>query len=159
MFFGPAFIEENPSVLYNNCKEHLKAPMKVFIVHGANDWVCTPKNSIQIAQQWVFTNNYFFGGGKLSQRILRTPSDFQVKNVPKGYLYQEYQYSDSETGLIYIRHWKVNDMGHAISGGDPRGSYTEPKGPDASLFMINWFLGLDKSLTHHTQSCEADGTC
>lgn len=43
-------------------------------------------------------------------------------------------------GRSFAEHWEIDGAGHAWAGGQPGGSHTDPRGPDASRQMLRFFL-------------------
>jgi poly(3-hydroxybutyrate) depolymerase len=56
-----------------------------------------------------------------------------------GHRYSRTIYS-ADSGEALLEMWTVHGFGHAWSGGQPPGSFTDPKGPDASREMLRFFL-------------------
>jgi poly(hydroxyalkanoate) depolymerase family esterase len=58
--------------------------------------------------------------------------------VPGGHAYTRTSYGGA-TGTVLAERWTVHQSGHGWSGGVPRGSYTDPRGPSASEEFIRFF--------------------
>jgi poly(hydroxyalkanoate) depolymerase family esterase len=101
------------------------------VFHGDRDSTVHLRNSAAIVEQ--ATGAHAARPGLVEQRVEGWSPD------GRGYCCTAY--SDA-SGHPVAEHWVVAGAGHAWSGGDPRGSFTDARGPDASAEMIRFFLSV-----------------
>jgi poly(hydroxyalkanoate) depolymerase family esterase len=119
-------------------------PIPAIVFHGDRDTTVHPCNGDQVIAQCVPApprRETPPEGG-----LARQMSVMQGK-VPHGHAYTRTTYHNAN-GQPFVEHWLVHGAGHAWSGGSASGSYTDPKGPDASREMFHFFY-------HHRQSVAA----
>ena len=97
------------------------------VFHGDRDKTVHPRNSEHVVSQSLEQN----GTSSADASIERA-------QVAGGHAYTRTLHRDS-TGRVVLEYWLVHGGGHAWFGGSPRGSYTDPKGPDAAGEMIRFF--------------------
>jgi poly(hydroxyalkanoate) depolymerase family esterase len=93
------------------------------VFHGDQDGTVHPVNGKQVAAA---------SAGAASAELERGRS-------AGGRLYTRAVYREAG-GRPLAEHWAVHGAGHAWSGGSPRGSYTDAKGPDATQEMLRFFF-------------------
>ena len=100
-------------------------PVPTIVFHGDCDTMVSPVNGDEVIAQAK-------AGADLKRTINRGCSHGGVN-------YTSIVETD-QSGRTIVETWTLHGCGHAWSGGSPDGSYTEPRGPDASREMIRFFF-------------------
>jgi poly(hydroxyalkanoate) depolymerase family esterase len=102
----------------------------VIVFHGDRDATVHPRNGQQAMDQCI----------EASQLEVTV----EEGRVPHGHAYtRTVQYTRDRRAVA--EQWVVHGAGHAWSGGNRHGSYTDPKGPDASREMMRFFYAHMRS--------------
>lgn len=102
-------------------------PTPVIVFHGDADPTVHPRNG-----EALFDSAHSHGD-------VRTQSG----RVAGGHAWT-HRVKPGLDGAPHAEHWEVHGAAHAWSGGQPHGSYTDLKGPDATREMLRFFA-------HHSQ--------
>jgi poly(hydroxyalkanoate) depolymerase family esterase len=95
------------------------------VFHGDRDTTVNPNNGDRIFDESA-------QAASSTTKVLRG-------RVPGGHAYTRTILIDGG-GEGISEHWNIHGAGHAWSGGNPAGSYTDPRGPDATREMLRFFL-------------------
>jgi poly(hydroxyalkanoate) depolymerase family esterase len=101
-----------------------KAP-RAIIFHGDRDTTVHPANGDAVTAQWI-------NGGSLALRV-------EEGRVADGHHFRRHLHT-ADDGTTVLEQWVIHGAGHAWSGGSLEGTYTDPKGPDATREMLRFFL-------------------
>ena len=101
-------------------------PLIVF--HGDRDQTVDGVNARSLLNQWQAAAD---PAGSTSTEFRST--------VPGGRAFTQTIHADGRGERVLLEQWVVHGGGHAWSGGDVRGSYTDPLGPAASVEMSRFF--------------------
>jgi poly(hydroxyalkanoate) depolymerase family esterase len=95
------------------------------VFHGDRDTTVNPLNGDQVVAQ------------------AKPAAEFRTAvsrgEAPGGMSYTRTVHADA-SGRPMLEQWVLHEAGHAWSGGSATGSYTDPRGPDASREMMRFFL-------------------
>jgi len=132
---GPDPVQQG-QLAYEAMGSHARI-IPIIVFHGTRDYVNAPVNGNRVVQQWLTTNSLASHG--LYTADFNNPSTISTGQVPRGHTYTTHTWQDT-AGNEVLAYWKVHNMGHAWSGGDHIGSYTDPLGPDASRAFYTFFM-------------------
>jgi len=107
-------------------------PVPAIVFHGDRDQTVHPRNGEQVVE------------AVLKSRAWSSASTVNRPVIEQGVSTQGRRYTRSthrsDTGQPIAEHWLVHGAGHAWSGGQAAGSYTDAQGPDASREMLRFFF-------------------
>lgn len=101
-------------------------PVPGMVIHGQADRTVAAANADAIVDQ-------------LRARYEQASSSPLVRQTSEEPSHRATTYRTAD-GTLVIEHWTVHAGGHAWSGGDRNGSYTDPDGPEASEAIAEFFL-------------------
>ena len=107
------------------------------VFHGTKDTVINITNGDQVVQQWMQTD--MLASHDTYVADFNAPATATTYKIPTGYAYTVYTWQNSR-GKTIQEYWKVNGLGHAWSGGNSSGSYTDSRGPSASHALYAFFM-------------------
>jgi poly(hydroxyalkanoate) depolymerase family esterase len=106
---------------------HPASPLPLIVFHGDQDAIVAPANAAGLIDHALAA-----ASPDRRQDVVTTGQ------VPGGHAYTRTCYQDP-AGTALAERWTIHHGGHAWSGGVPHGSYTDPRGPDASAEFIRFF--------------------
>jgi poly(3-hydroxybutyrate) depolymerase len=98
--------------------------LPIIVFHGDQDTTVHPANGEELIRRRRRHAN---------EQIVVEPG-----RVPDGHAYTRTVHRHPD-GTIHAEHWLVHGFGHAWSGGNTLGTYTDSKGPSASREMMRFF--------------------
>ncbi len=106
-------------------------PRPLIVFHGDRDAIVAPANAAGLI-------DHVLAAASPDRRPGTPPAAVTRGQVPGGHAYTRTCYQDP-AGATLAERWTIHQGGHAWSGGVPHGSYTDPRGPDASAEFIRFF--------------------
>jgi poly(hydroxyalkanoate) depolymerase family esterase len=105
------------------------------VFHGDQDRTVHPCNGDQVVAQW----SALYSDADKPETVrghLRVSAS--LGQVADGHAYTRTSYHDT-SGRVVMEGWLIHGAGHGWSGGSAYGSFTDPKGPNASREMLRFF--------------------
>jgi poly(hydroxyalkanoate) depolymerase family esterase len=103
---------------------------RLVVFHGSGDQTVAPANARQLWEDAVRSKG---------------PGDTLELRISSGGRTVDRRIFAATAEAVSVEEWIIHGSGHAWCGGNPRGSYTDANGPNASAEMVRFFLDGRKS--------------
>jgi len=107
------------------------------VFQGGADQTVWPVNGDQVVRQWLVTSR--LASGDLAGLSFARPQARFEARAPGGLAYSVRTWKDKAARPV-VQYWTVPGLAHAWSGGAFAGSFTDPRGPNATEAMYDFFL-------------------
>jgi poly(3-hydroxybutyrate) depolymerase len=109
----------------------LRTVIPLIAFHGDCDTTVSPVNTDHLIDQWLQATSHEQGRYAHNTKVERG-------QVAGGRAYTRSIYHDA-SGHAIVEKWLVHQAGHVWSGGSSAGSFTDPRGPNASTELLRFF--------------------
>ena len=117
-------------------KRPLTRAIPLITFHGDRDTTVARVNADHLRDQWL---RGIEGGVGSANGVT-----IDRGQVVGGHAYTRFTYHGTD-GRVILEEWIIHHAGHAWAGGSSNGSFTDPKGPDASAEMLRFFSERSRS--------------
>lgn len=107
------------------------------VIHGSRDDTVNPVNADQVVEQFTAMSRLADGGNTALTEFTRSESGGD--RYP--YVMHDYRRGD----MLLLRKVLVEGLDHSWSGGNGEHAFNDPKGPDASRMIWEFFAGFQRS--------------
>lgn len=115
------------------CKQSTPlASIPVIVFHGDEDRTVHQKNSADVVRQSIACHLAQAPGKDRELAVQEETGEACGRSFTR-------HTHRADSGDVVAEHWTIHGSGHAWSGGNLHGSYTDARGPDASREMLRFF--------------------
>lgn len=115
-------------------------PVPTIVFHGDGDLTVHPRNGEHVLAAALGQPNHSANstGGPQVEKGVSGNGRSYTRSIHRD-----------DNGHVQAEHWAVHGAGHAWSGGDPNGSYTDINGPDATRAMLEFFFNRSNTVVQN----------
>jgi poly(hydroxyalkanoate) depolymerase family esterase len=111
-------------------------PTPSIVIHGTADQTVAPVNADRVLRQAMAANR--LAAPEICDFDIRLPTTTSRGRIEGGHAYTRSRWADRHGALMHEL-LEIDGLGHAWSGGAAGGSYTDPRGPNASEAIWRFF--------------------